>query len=76
MDVSICGVFDQKNCISGISRVREGGQGQGGGSGTYGVAVIVSERWWICRTPMKNQSGLAALLRGKRRGKHRGGCRD
>jgi hypothetical protein len=31
-DASICDIFDQKKCISGISRVREGEQGQIEGS--------------------------------------------
>jgi hypothetical protein len=37
MVASICGKFGQKKSISGISRVREGGQGQGGGLGIPGL---------------------------------------
>jgi hypothetical protein len=60
MVASICGVFGQKKSISGISRVREGGQGQSGSSGTYDVAVIYDERPRICGPPVKNFNGLAA----------------
>jgi hypothetical protein len=72
MVASICGVFGQKKSISGISRMREGGQGQRGSSGTYDVAVIYDERQWICGPPVKNFNGLAASQATGGEGKGRG----
>jgi hypothetical protein len=66
MVASICGVYGQKKSICGISRVREGGQGQRGSSGTYGVVVIDDERSRICGPPAKNFNGRRLRLRGER----------
>jgi hypothetical protein len=73
MVASTSGVFGQKESISGISRVREGGQGQRGGSGYQIYAEIGESLRWVWHTPMNHSSGLAASLGKKREGKWRGG---
>jgi hypothetical protein len=50
MVASICDVFGQKKSISGISRVREGGQGQRGSSGDL----------WCCHNRRRTTAELQA----------------
>jgi hypothetical protein len=67
MVASTCGVFVQKGGISRISRVRERGQGQRGGSGYRGYAKIGDSLWRVCASPAMNSAGLAASRAGGRR---------
>jgi hypothetical protein len=67
-----CGAFVKKEGISGISRVRERGQGQRGGSRYRSYAEIGDSLRRVRRTLMSHSSGLAASLGRKRKGKWRG----
>jgi hypothetical protein len=75
MVASTYGAFDQKGGISRISRVRERGQGQRGGSGYRGYAEIGDSLRRVWTSPARNSAGLAASRAEGQKGDGGGGAR-
>jgi hypothetical protein len=73
MVASTCGAFVQKGGIRRISKVRERGQGQRGGSGSPVDDEFVRRCLQTCGPPTRNSSVLAASRAEERKGDGGGG---